>query len=85
VTKTTDEFNKTQKGSIGSIKNLMSHIWLKDIMDVLTNRLPALFTNTAKEKNKAIYNNSLLKKFFQLIKFHMEETIDKMVKKSIQR
>lgn len=54
-------------------------------MEILTNRLPALFTNEAKEKNKALYNNSLLKKFFYLIKFHMEDTIDKISKKSIKR
>lgn len=85
MTKTTNEFEKTQKGAIGAVKNQISQIWLKEIMEILTNRLPALFTNEAKEKNKTLYNNSLLKKFFYLIKFHMEDTIDKIAKRSIKR
>jgi len=63
----------------------MSQIWLKDTIEILNKRLPTLFTTAAKEKNKTLYDNSLLKKFFLLIKFHMEDLIDKLVKKSIKR
>jgi hypothetical protein len=84
-TKSIFDFEKTQTQSISSARNMMSQIWVKDIAEILTSHLPTLFTVTAKEKNKSQYANSLLKKFFFLIKLHMEETLEGVVRKSVKR